>query len=295
MYDNDKSMRLLKNLLVFLIESNLFIATSAALITFSTQLLLKQDSGFHPYIFIIFFATFFDYNLHRLYTLHFAPEALKGERHAWLLKNKMLFYILMSVSAIGFLISITQAKSEIIISLIPFATLTIFYSIPFLRYKGRLIRLRDLPYLKLFLIALNWTLITVLLPLIQYGQSYNHPDLMAIIIIRFFFVLALCIPFDVRDIEVDKRAGLKTIPTNIGAENSFRLAYVSLSIMAVLSLFYYSQLGTPLIGFAYFISAIISYIAIFNAKKRLNNLYLYLCIDGMLIVQTVLLIMAHKL
>ena len=283
----------LKAVVIFLIESNLFIALAAALITFETQILLFKDAVFHPYLFIIFFATFFDYNLHRLYTLHFSPEALKGERHAWLLKNTKLFYWLMGISCIGFFISISQAKSEIIITLLPFAALTIFYSIPFLRYKGRLIRLRDLPYLKVFLIALNWTLITVLLPLIQYGQSYNHPELMAIILERFFFVLALCIPFDIRDIAIDRRAGLKTIPTRIGATNSFRLAYVCLIVMAVFSLFHYRQVGTPLIGIAFLLSGIIAFIAIFNAKRRLTNLYLYACIDGQLIVQTLLVMLAY--
>lgn len=29
---------------------------------------------------------------------------------------------------------------------------------------------------------------------------------------RFFFVFAITIPFDIRDIEADKQAGLKTIP-----------------------------------------------------------------------------------
>jgi 4-hydroxybenzoate polyprenyltransferase len=283
----------LKVILIFLIESNLFIALAAALITFETQILLFKDTVFHSYLFIIFFATLFDYNLHRLYTLHFAPEALKGERHAWLLKNTKLFYWLMGMSCIGFLISISQAKTAIIITLIPFAALTIFYSIPFLRYNGRLIRLRDLPYLKLFIIALNWTIITVLLPLIQYGNDYNHPELLCIIIERFFFVLALCIPFDIRDIAIDRRAGLKTIPTSIGADKSFKLAYLSLLLMLVFSLLHYMKHGTPLMGLAFSLSAIIAFIAIFNAKSRLTNLYMYLCIDGMLIVQTLLVILAQ--
>jgi len=285
-------MRIIKNILVFLIESNLFIALSAALATFSAQVLLQQEQGLHPYLFIIFFATFFDYNLHRLYTLHFASEALKGERHAWLLKNKMLFYLLMACASLGFLISIFYAKTEVLIALIPFAFITIFYSIPFIRWNNKLIRLRDLPYLKIFFIAINWTMITVILPLVQYGPTISTIEIAGIVTARFFFILALCIPFDIRDIEIDKRAGLKTIPNNIGEENSYRLAYMSLLISALIGLIHYLNSATPYFALSIGISAIISAIAIYNANKRLNNLYLYGVIDGQIIVQSIFILMS---
>ncbi len=286
-------MRILRIIFVFLIESNLFIALSAALITFSTQLLFHQQAGFHPYLFIIFFATFFDYNLHRLYTLHFAPEALKGERHAWLLKNKTLFYILMFASSAGFLISLLYAKTEVILSLIPFAAITVFYSIPFIRWKNKLIRLRDLPYLKIVLIAGNWTAITILLPLIQYGQTVTNNELISLILERFFFMLALCMPFDIRDIDIDRRAGLKTIPNTIGIQNSLKLAYLSLIISMIIAFNHFSNIAEVYFGYAIIASAMIAVIAISNAKSRLNNLYLYGLIDGLIFVQSTLIIAAH--
>ena len=261
--------------------------------TFSAQLLLHQQPGFHPYLFIIFFATFFDYNLHRLYTLHFAGEALKGERHAWLSKNKTLFYVLMACASLGFLISIIYAKTEVLVALIPFAAITIFYSIPFIRWKNKLLRLRDLPYLKIFFIAINWTMITVILPLVQYGPTIRNEEIVVIILERFFFVLALCIPFDIRDIEVDQRAGLKTIPTSIGAKNSYRLAYLSLLISVLISQFHYLNWASINFAVSTLICGIVSVIAIYNAKQRLNNLYLYGVIDGLLLVQSILIIAAY--
>lgn len=284
--------RTIKTFAVFLIESNLYIALAAAVLTFATQLLLNQTPGFHPYLFIIFFATFFDYNLHRLYTLHFAPEALQGERHAWLLRNKQLFYGLMITASIGFLISISQAKPQVILTLLPFAGLTLFYSIPFWRWNKQYIRLRDIPYSKIFLIASNWTMISVLLPLVQYGRYVPSSELIWIILERFFFVWALCMPFDIRDIATDRAAGLKTIPNTLGINKSANLAYISLIISVLLSVVHRAPDGQYLIILSFVISTVCTSIAISIAKKRYSNLFLYGVIDGMLLLHALLLIAA---
>jgi len=281
-----------KQIAIFLIESNLYIALSASVLTFATQLLLHQQPGFHPYLFIIFFATFFDYNLHRLYTLHFAKAALQGQRHAWLLRNKGLFYMLMALASVGFLISISQAKSEVLLVLMPFAALTIFYSIPFLRWKNKNWRLRDLPYIKLFLIAGNWTMITILLPLIQYGKTVDDTEVLWIIAERFFFVLALCIPFDIRDIDTDRQAGLSTIPNTIGVKKSWQVAFLCVIISAIISTIHYLNNEQISYLIAFLISATLTIIALSIAKRRLYNLYLYGVIDGMMLLQAILVIMA---
>lgn len=284
-----------KQIAIFLIESNLYIALTAGMLTVATQLLLHQPAGFHPYLFIIFFATFFDYNLHRLYTLHFATAALQGPRHAWLLRNKNLFYILMVLASIGFIISITQAKLSVLYILLPFAALTVFYSIPFLRWKNKNWRLRDLPFVKVFLIAGNWTMITILLPLIQYGKTVDDSEVLWIIAERFFFVLALCIPFDIRDIDTDRQAGLKTIPNVLGAEKSWQLAYLSVMISLALSSLHYTQTGETGFLVSFLISSLTTIIALSIAKRRLYNLYLYGVIDGMLLLQALLLVASHFL
>lgn len=279
-----------KQIAIFLIESNLYIALSASVLTAATQVLLHQQTGFHPYLFIIFFATFFDYNLHRLYTLHFAKTALQGERHAWLLRNKRLFYVLMVLASIGFIISISQAKLSVLYILLPFAAITVFYSIPFLRWKNKNWRLRDLPFVKLFLIAGNWTMITILLPLIQYGKTVDDAEVLWVIAERFFFVLALCIPFDIRDIDIDRKAGLRTIPNVLGAEKSWQLAYLSVIISVIISSWHYAQIGETGFLISFLISGLTTVIALSIAKRRLYNLYLYGVIDGMLLLQALLLL-----
>src|SRR5262245_19176768 len=93
-------------LLRFLINTNLFISLAALLFTVESQIQLGFMPAWHPYLFIIFFATLFEYNLHRLITLAYHPEALSSPKHRWLRENKRSFYILVTLSIAGFLVSI---------------------------------------------------------------------------------------------------------------------------------------------------------------------------------------------
>eukprot|EP01136_Pigoraptor_vietnamica_P044203 Opistho-1_new@20645 len=94
----------------------------------------------HPYLFIIFFATLFDYNLHRLVTVLTNKEALNSDKHKWLKEYLSLFYALVVFSVIGFIIAVFLAKKEVLITLSPFALITLFYSLPIFKNQKYLFR-----------------------------------------------------------------------------------------------------------------------------------------------------------
>lgn len=77
-------------------------------------------------------------------------------------------------------------------------------------FQKNLHLLRNIPGLKLFLIAFSWAGITVLFPLIQNYMSIRITDWITFIQ-RFLFVLVITIPFDIRDINYDNNE-LKTLP-----------------------------------------------------------------------------------
>ena len=71
----------------------------------------------HPYIFLIFFATLFDYNLHRFITVITNKEALNTEKHSWVKRNLYLFYFVVAISVIGFLYTVSVADKKVLIAL----------------------------------------------------------------------------------------------------------------------------------------------------------------------------------
>lgn len=286
-------MRYIRPILDFIIYSNLFIAWAAVAFTFEAQVLLAQNISWHPYLFIIFFATFFDYNLHRLYTIVFYKEALAHEKHEWLRHNLLTFYILLTLATVGFFIALIFAKTKVILTLAPIAALTIFYSVPYFYRKGKAYRLRDVPYLKLLLISFNWTAITLLLPIAQAGHDIGIGRLIPLAIERFLFMCAICLPFDIRDMEADRQSNLMTIPLRLGEDKSWALSYWLMGTSAVFSLIYHLIYGEPAYALALCLSGLISLWLLKSDRMKQSHLYHYGVVDGLLILQSLLVVLAH--
>jgi 4-hydroxybenzoate polyprenyltransferase len=247
----------------------------------------------HPYMFIIFFATLFEYNLHRLITIITKKEALKDDKHNWVNGNKGLFYFLVSVSVVGFCASIFLAKKEVLIALAPIAAITLLYTLPFIKNNQNVVRLRDVPGLKIFLIAFVWSAVTIFLPIIQSGYHYRVGHIVLIFLERFIFIFAITIPFDIRDMRADMNAGLKTIPILIGEKRSLTLAYFSISLFLLLCLIHYPRIDLYFLVPAFIISAISTLVFLQNKRTRQFALYHYAILDGTILIQGVLVCLSY--
>jgi 4-hydroxybenzoate polyprenyltransferase len=272
----------------FLINTNIFISLSAVALTVETQVQLGMQPQLHPYLFIIFFATLFEYNLHRLVTIITRPELLDDEKHRWVKNHLKLFYALVAFTVICFLGALLLAKLQVIITLAPIAAITIFYSLPIFKAERRLFRLREIPALKIFLIALVWSIATIMLPIIQSGKPFETKHVLLMLTERFLFVFAITIPFDIRDINADQKGGLKTLPTILGERRALRLANISLTIFMLVCILHYRKPGLIYLMPAFIISAASSYYFLNNAKLKTYRLYHYAVLDGTLMLQGVL-------
>lgn len=282
-----------KQFYYFLINSNVYISLAAVLLTVQAQIQLDMQPGWHPYLFIIFFATMLEYNFHRLITLWFRKETLVDEKYTWLRNNIKVFYTVVIFSIIGFFTAIMFAKTEVIVTLLPIGLITIFYSFPIFKSKQKLFRLREISILKIFLISAVWALSTVLLPVIQSERSFDTTNILLMLAERILFVFAITIPFDIRDIESDKNAGLKTIPLLVGEKKAILLALFSLGWFAILCLAHYIK--TPLLYTlpALIISAGTTFVFIINDKIKKTAYYHYGILDGTMFFQGLMVIASY--
>ncbi|MFY9153560.1 MAG: UbiA family prenyltransferase [Prolixibacteraceae bacterium] len=271
-----------------LINSNIYISLAAVMLTVSAQIQLGMRPQWHPYLFIIFFATLFEYNIHRLVTVLTNKEALNSEKHHWVRENLKKFYLLVFISMAGSAVVVFLTKIEILIALAPFAVLTLFYSIPVLGDKKQIFRLREIPYLKIFMIAFVWSSTTIILPIIQSSEVFNSVHVGTMLAERFFFIFAITIPFDIRDLEADQHSGLKTIPLLIHEKKAMTLSYLLLLIFFLISFVHYQMLGEWLIILALGISAITTYFFLVSGKIKKWPLYHYGILDGTMLFQGVL-------
>jgi len=278
-----------------LINSNIYISLAAVAFTIEAQIQLGLKPQWHPYLFIIFFATFFEYNLHRFITVITNKEALNSDKHKWVKTNLKKFYALVILSIVGFIVVALMAKREVLMALAPIALITLFYSTPIPGNTKALFRLREIPYVKIFLISAVWSSSTILLPIIQSGLSFSNSDVIEMLVERFFFVFAIAIPFDIRDAEADKRAGLKTIPLLINKNRSMSLSYLFLLIFYLISTIHYFADNSMYIIYALSISTITTFIFLINRKIKRIPYYYYGVLDGTILLQGLLVIAFYYL
>ncbi len=114
--------------------------------------------------------------------------------------------------------------------------LSLAYSLPVLPLKDKK-RLRDYGSLKIAVLAGVWTLATCLLPIMAMGKApITFPFEIAL---RFIFMFALCLLFDLRDIDEDRRNNIGTVAAKLGIRNGFRVVYAAVSVFLVLSVWQY--------------------------------------------------------
>lgn len=275
-------------ILHFLIHSNLLIAFAAAGLAFQTQIEFGIEPQFKPYLLLIFFATFFDYNIHRLHTILYYPESLIEEKYKWLRQNIKLFYCISILSGIGFITTIFFARIEVLLMLLPFGLLTFLYAQPFLQSKVKIVKLRELPYLKIFLIAFVWSGVCTFVPYIESTVIIPLYKCILVFTMHFLFIFALTIPFDVRDMKSDSKQGLVTIAHVLNEKQAYQFASILIILQFLVSIIAYYNSDYIQILLAYGISSALT-LLILNAKSLRNKSYYHLgLLDGSICIQSIL-------
>lgn len=176
------------------------------------------------------------------------------------------------------------------ITLFLLGALTATYSLPLFKYNSKTIRLRDFSYLKILLIAFTWAIVCGNLVLFNSHISFSINKHFFIFIEKFLFLIAITIPFDIRDYEQDKIEAVKTIPNTIGIKQSILLALVCLLTSLFLILFFNTNIYYKLAYVLVYIYAG-TLIAIANSKK--NAMFFLFYLDAALIILGALVFIAY--
>lgn len=268
-----------------LIYSNVFVALCAAVLTAGTYGLLDQSLDF-MLVLHVFGVTLLAYNVQRLVRLRKFSNHTSQVR--WYLANKGLLYALLAIGALLAGITFLKLDYLLLIKLAPIALLSIFYSIPFIPSAKAPMAIRDIPGAKVFIIAIVWTVVTIVLPWVHSGAQWTL-DASLYGLQRFLFIVAITIPFDMRDLKYDE-ARLATIPQLIGYFKAKRLAEILLLLCFALDCYLtYGQHG-PFHGLPG-----LFYVAVAAAIERIRadspDLYFTGILDGSMLLLGILLLL----
>lgn len=257
-------MRALKTIFDFYIYSSIHVALAVFALSWVT--LLQFDIEYDENVlYFIFFASITGYN----FVKYFGLAKFHHRSLAKWLKTIQVFsgicFVIMGYFAL-------KLEFNTLIWIGAFGLATFLYAIPIIPKKIFLDKkknLRSIGGLKVYIIAMVWTGVTVFLPLLN-NQFYITDDVIITAIQRFIFVLVLMFPFEIRDLNYDSLK-LATIPQKIGVKQT-KLVGLFLLIVFYFLNYFKGDINTIVLASYLMISSITLLFLVF-AKQNQNKYY----------------------
>ena len=280
---------MLKRFSDFILFGNIYIALGAVCLIQSTIKQLGFTDHLYYYSLLTFFATLFIYNLQRIFYSEVKDCNLNSIRRKWISEHQTTIKILTLIGFIGVLLSFFSNDYRIVFYLSPLLILSLAYFIPF-------VKLRKSAGFKLLTLSTVWTMTTALVPMLLSNSSLSHPlaswQMILHIILRFSFIMSICIPFDIRDIAIDAAENVSTLPHKLGENKTKRLSVLFIVIYSVLIVL---ELLTKTISIASFVALLlgmsVTLLLILKCNSKRSEYYFVAGIDGTMILQGILLLL----
>jgi 4-hydroxybenzoate polyprenyltransferase len=253
--------------------------------TYQTALLFKITIPFSLYGFV-FSGTLTSYNFH--WWLSSPTNSSNTPKSYWSHHNKPLHALLAItglLASIFFIIPLLYQWHWLVFS----AFITFLYSAPKISILPFL-WLKRIAIAKTIYLAFAWMHVTTLLPiLITETEFTNNTIIFAVN--RFFFIYAICILFDYRDREGDKKENIRSMITQLTEHGINVLFYSSVLVTSISTLLLLNYWSLPVI-----IALIIPVLALIllypSSKKTFSDYRYYFILDGLMMISSPLVVLA---
>ncbi|MBB3124618.1 hypothetical protein FHS04_002141 [Mesoflavibacter sabulilitoris] len=274
-------MKIVKQLLDFYINSSIHVALAVYALSWITLLVfnLPYDENI---LYFNFYATITGYNFVKYF-------GIAKWHHRSLAKWLKVIQVFSFFSFLLMLFYAFRLEPKVIVVLTGLGLITFLYAIPFWpkqMYLDEHQNLRQISGLKVYIIAAVWAFTTVVLPILNNNQELET-KVWITVLQNFVFVLALMIPFEIRDLKYDS-IKLATIPQQIGIKKT--------KILGVLLLFFFLGLNVfkeeILIHFLYkevIVAFVLMLFTLFSTKNR-NKYYASFWVEALPILWLLLML-----
>ncbi len=277
-------INLLKKAFDFFVFSSLFIAVCAVLMVLQTYLLFQVPVSVTLILFV-FCGSVCSYNFHWFLT---PPHVQNPSRKTlWNINYKYVHLALATAGLIGAAITaflLIQHWFWLGVT----AFLTFLYTAPKIPHP-LFTWLRKIALAKTIFLAFAWTHITVLLPLLVGGDEINWAAIV-FTVNRFFFLYAICIVFDRRDVEDDKKAGIQSLITFLD-EKGIGIIFWGSVIVAVITNIILLNWFSGMTCFLLFVPVFVLILLYQPSKKNSSDYLYYFTLDGLMALSASLLIL----
>jgi 4-hydroxybenzoate polyprenyltransferase len=274
----------------FVLYGNVFIAICATVSVLSTVVLFSSfvDENDVKLALFVGTATFFLYNLHKPITYFLRKQFIDNQRFRRTEAFRGPLSILTIFAGFYAVYFFFYLKLNSQLLLVFMAFLSLGYVLPILG-NGR--RLRDLGHLKIFLIALVWAAITIGLPYLELKNSTTNTAFWLLFMERACFIFALCIPFDIRDMEWDEQTNVRTIPLSIGVKKAKIIGILALVIAVFMVLLLKNAtIYSEILGYKLVILYSLTAFILVKTRQNRTDYFFYGVVDGLIFIQSLVII-----
>ncbi|HMZ46892.1 MAG TPA: hypothetical protein PLU36_08830 [Chitinophagaceae bacterium] len=294
---------MLKKLTDIFFYGNFFAGLCAVMLCIETNMQHGFAlNGIHFYT-IIFLGTAWYYTYTYVKNL---PNELLDDRIIWYKKNtsslkqtQNILLIFLIADIVFFVIKYEASFIKIAsiqygqIFLFPLVALTYTFNLlPFPEIK----KLRRIGWLKPFIVGFVWSGFVSVYPIIFYQIQTNIGNEIFAMpsgllwLKNFMFISTLCVMFDLKDFEIDKKDGLKTFAVQFGVSNTIKYIIIPLVIICIAAFiifveqnhFPYQRILLNIIPYLFLI--LISFALL---KKKRKIIYYLFVIDGLMILKAI--------
>ena len=213
-------MKWIKLLLDIYVKGSIHVALSVFSMS-SLSLLSLNKIIPESQLLMVLFASYVYYNL-----IKFAPVGFKGTNQPTIFWNWLKLSTLLSLLILLFLVKDLSKDSWFIFAL------SSFFGILYVQ-KELLPISRENGWIKALLVSLVWALVTAVLPFTLLNEDWFGLDIVLLFFSHFLWVLALLIPFEIRDMSVDKLM-LPNLAQQLGVRKIKWVGYLSLILSIIL-------------------------------------------------------------
>jgi hypothetical protein len=257
-------MKWIKLLLDIYVKGSIHVALSVFSMSSLSLLSLNKNIP-EPQLLIVFFASYVYYNL-----IKFAPVGFKGTNQPTIFWNWLKLSTLLSLLILLYLVKDLSKDSWLILAV------SSFFGVLYVQ-KELLPISRENGWVKAFLVSLVWALITAVLPFTLLHEDWFGLEIIWLFFSHFFLVLALLVPFEIRDMNVDQLM-MPNLAQQLGVQKIKWVGYLSL-ILSIILWMLVTDLGVYFQS-AYFIFYLITAALIAGARIDQPQSYTSLWVEA---------------
>lgn len=274
---------MLKMAFRFFLFSSLYIAVCALVMVYQLHIVFSGFTLPSAFYGFVFFSTMCSYNFHWWLSSH---SATGSERLQWAGANRSVHWWLYLVSLAGAVVYFWLIRGHWFWIALG-AVLTFLYSAPKIPHRF-FIFLRRIAIGKTVFLALVWTYVTTLLPLLVAGVAWQSAFAW-LACSRFFLIYAICILFDYRDREDDKADGIRSMITWFNERGINNLFAISIVLFVFFAVLIFPEILTVKKLVAWLIPGAIVAALYPYAKKNFSDYLYYFVLDGLMMLSGLLM------